>query len=339
MKLIYFQGKVLNFGDDLNAILWPTLAPDLFKLEDGQGFLGIGTIIGMKFAPLQKLHVFSSGVGYNSTEFGADIRQIWCVRGPLSAKFLGLDEDRALSDGGILMPLIIAPSKTQTYDISVIPHFETLSSGNWQEACDMANMHLISPMQDVKTVISEITRSKLVLTESLHGAIIADAYGIPWIAFSTNGNFSTFKWSDWTKGLDLELKIGHVPPPSGKSILHYGRPPTGKWGAYQNISEDVIASEMKQRLFVHGDDHAPSTLNRLKNAVKAGLLKSKLGSSAFGMTTQSCARHLTQLARQKPQLSATAKRQDLTQEMLTRLTSLCATQDYSPAFPELKASL
>ena len=65
MQLIYYKKKIPNFGDDLNGVLWPALAPDLFagapEADPLAGFVGIGTIVGMPVGKLRRLNVFSSG--------------------------------------------------------------------------------------------------------------------------------------------------------------------------------------------------------------------------------------------------------------------------------------
>ena len=47
MKLVFFRGKVPNFGDELNLHVWPALLPHGFLDEDeDELFVGIGSIIG-----------------------------------------------------------------------------------------------------------------------------------------------------------------------------------------------------------------------------------------------------------------------------------------------------
>ena len=116
MQLVYYHRKgVPNFGDDLNVVLWKGLAPDLFDDDLKIGFVGIGTIIGMPCGEVQRLHVFSSGIGYDRPE-GWRGKQVeyWCVRGPISAHVLGLPEDRAITDGAILTPLVEGFPKAAT---------------------------------------------------------------------------------------------------------------------------------------------------------------------------------------------------------------------------------
>jgi succinoglycan biosynthesis protein ExoV len=105
MKLYYYKDVVGNFGDDLNSWLWDTLLPDFFDQDDSVRMSGIGTIINTAMPKTNKWIVFSSGVGYGNppANFGDDSWDILSVRGPLSAKVLGLPQDKYITDGAALL--------------------------------------------------------------------------------------------------------------------------------------------------------------------------------------------------------------------------------------------
>lgn len=228
MKLIYFRKDVPNFGDDLNAALWPALLPGFFDENPDQAFVGIGTIIGMPVAGSARLNIFSSGAGYDGLEGwrNRDVRP-HCVRGPVTARLLGLDRDLALSDGAILTPL--APGFPDAAgggeETLVIPHFETMVHPGWDEVARLGGFGLVDPRGEPAAIVARIAQARLVLTESLHGAIIADSYGVPWIAFATSKNFGPTKWVDWRLSLGEELGFWVVPPPDARHLMRFGRAP------------------------------------------------------------------------------------------------------------------
>ena len=154
MRLIYFDGSG-NFGDELNCVLWPRLVPDMFDEGDCDGFLGIGTIIGMPTPDCDRLHIFSSGVGYNNLSEWNVARRIWCVRGPLTARLLATGADSVLTDGAILTPWVVAADAAPptTAAIGVMPHWESLHYPGWSEACDLAGFQLISPIGEPENVV------------------------------------------------------------------------------------------------------------------------------------------------------------------------------------------
>ncbi len=46
MKLIYYKGKITNFGDELNPYIFNQLLPNMFDGKDDIRFYGIGSMIG-----------------------------------------------------------------------------------------------------------------------------------------------------------------------------------------------------------------------------------------------------------------------------------------------------
>ena len=57
------------------------------------------------------------------------------------------------------------------------------------------------------TVIGRIARADLVVSESMHGAIVADAFGVPWIPIAISHHFNSFKWGDWADSVEVPLVI------------------------------------------------------------------------------------------------------------------------------------
>lgn len=250
MRLTYYHGRVPNFGDDLNGVLWPALRPDLFNESDTTAFVGIGTIIGFPCGPYRHLNVFSSGAGNDPLDRWAD-RDVtfWCVRGPITAALLGLDADRALCDGAILAPLVSSrfpAARHDSGDTLLIPHWQTLDDPGWEEAARQAGFALLDPRGGPEAVVGRIARARMVLTESLHGAILADTYGVPWAAFATSGNFQASKWLDWTRSLGRGFEFTIVPPPSAAGYLRYGRP-MAAIGTEVTVTDAIALRDMRGR--------------------------------------------------------------------------------------------
>ena len=89
-----------NFGDMLNGWLWQDLLPGVFDDDPEVRFIGIGTILDhhLPAAPLNV--VFGSGTGYAPPP--VSVRgpgwRVYGVRGPLTARVLGLGPEAALTD-------------------------------------------------------------------------------------------------------------------------------------------------------------------------------------------------------------------------------------------------
>ena len=209
MKPYYFK-HITNFGDELNTWLWERLIPDLLN-DDGTLLIGIGTYLTSEWIPKDhRIVIFSSGAGYGPVPQIDGNWSIYCVRGPLTAKALGLDESAAVTDAGALVRRVYEGGNTKRYQVSYMPHHVSNKSGIkfWQSICDELDIHYIDPHLPVDTVLDEIDQSELIISEALHGAIIADALRVPWTAVHTGDHILEFKWDDWCKSLDLP-RISH----------------------------------------------------------------------------------------------------------------------------------
>lgn len=328
MQLVYYRRKLPNFGDDLNAALWPALAPGLFDEDPETGFVGIGTIIGMECGAIPRLHVFSSGVGYDLTERwrGREVTW-WCVRGPVSARRLGLEEDRALTDGAILTPLAegFPRAASGTGGVALIPHWETLHHPGWDEVARLTGYAVIDPRGEPAAVIARIAAARLVITESLHGAILADTYGVPWIAFAASKNFSITKWVDWTLSVGCACRIAMVPPPDAGVVLAYGRAPA----PYGEVAEYDMAAALDTFAARLAPPPA-SPLLALRTQAKGLAKRSPLLRRLLGYGPARTAEALARLARSEPQLSDAGHRAALRDRMMERLGALAAAHGRQP---------
>lgn len=212
MKLYYYStvNPSRNFGDELNQWLWPRLL-DAFDDCPENIFIGIGTLMNDALPQWMRnarnVIFFSSGVGYGRTfRVRPDANwRIYCVRGPLSARKLQLPPHLAITDGAALLKRYFAPCADQdkTHRFSYIPHFRHGSPHIFQPICEQIGIHYIDPSGEVDDIILDILRSRVLISEAMHGAIIADALRVPWIPVRTNPNILPFKWLDWSRSINV----------------------------------------------------------------------------------------------------------------------------------------
>lgn len=225
MKLYYYD-RHANFGDGMNAWLWPRLLPGCFDADDGISFSGIGTIIGPEMPPARHWIVFSSGVGYGGVPpgFGGSGWSIVAVRGPLSAAALGLEAKTAITDGAILLASLpeYAPlSEHERAGVIFIPHHQTDGDADWQEVCRRAGVEYLPARLDSREVIGRIRGAKLVLAEAMHAAIVADTMRVPWVPITGSPQVNSFKWLDWTRSLGMPYQPIALPPANLASALRH----------------------------------------------------------------------------------------------------------------------
>ena len=102
-----------------------------------------------------------------------DIR---AIRGPVSKKILednNITCPKIYGDPAILLPDFYNPKVLKTKDYIIIPHYSKES--NYKEYNNVVS----TITSDWKLFIQNILESKLVISGSLHGIILAEAYGIP----------------------------------------------------------------------------------------------------------------------------------------------------------------
>lgn len=230
MRIYHWQSEHGNFGDDLNQFLWPHFMPELVDDDPDTLLVGVGTVLSDDLPAARRRIVLGSGIGYGRlpADLDAPCWDIRAVRGPLSARVLGRP-DLAAADPAVLLPLMpdfpAPPARAGTV---FVPHWTTAAAGSWQAACAAAGVEFLDPRGDAHDVIRRIAAADRVIAESMHGAIVADAFRVPWVAVVT-GRDTPFKWHDWAGALGLRyapLVLGSLDQPGGvaKARLRGYRP-------------------------------------------------------------------------------------------------------------------
>lgn len=231
MKLFYFRGMngVENFGDELNPWMWPQLLPAAFEEDDGTQFVGIGTVLNGHLPAASRTVVFGAGVGYGPPR--RDVNwTIYCVRGPLSARALGLSVDAAVTDPAALISRLPAQPTTSgaRWTHAFMPHWRSEPDA-WRQVCLEAGIGFIDPRWRPDDVLDALQRTDVLIAEALHGAIVADALRIPWVPVRTREGINSFKWEDWCGSLTLAYRPHHLPTmwsaPADAGLLRRARRP------------------------------------------------------------------------------------------------------------------
>lgn len=208
MQLYYLKDPVGNFGDDLNGWLWPRLIPEHLFVGDDTLFIGIGTILDRRIPKGPFKIVFGSGCGYAPLPLIDDRYEIYFVRGPRTAASIGLPREKWITDPAILLDGSMFEAQGRSGDTAFIPHHGSMMRAHAQgcdlgEICESVGLRLIDPTGPIEQVLADLCTAKLVIAEAMHGAIIADAFRIPWVPIKLYGHTLDFKWLDWTESLEL----------------------------------------------------------------------------------------------------------------------------------------
>lgn len=298
MILSYYKEEP-NFGDSVNANIFPYFLPDFFDYDKESVFLGIGSVLGLMngFNTTQKIIVFSSGFAYGKIPLVDEKYDIRCVRGPLTAKALKINPKLAITDGAVLLPLLPELKKTPSkrHKFSIIPHHQSqVMLGEKQEIFQELGINHINPKTDALEVIHQIRESEVVLTEAMHGAIIADCFRIPWIPIKMFGHINSFKWKDWSMSMGIRYQPERI-----SSLL----------------SKDWIYRILKQKFKGNKNKILAKSLAPAYKYYQAGFKEKKM------------IRELKSVMEKEPFLTKKATLESKTDQLLTALNNL--RNDYS----------
>ncbi|MGK7923782.1 MAG: polysaccharide pyruvyl transferase family protein [Spirulina sp.] len=221
MKIFHYQRPdgLENFGDRLNQWLWPQLLPGIFDEDETTAFVGIGTLLNnllpQRLPEAKTVVIFSAGAGYEKKLTAIPPHwHIYCLRGFLSARQLGLSEELVVMDGAVLVKRLFQPTGEKVSRFAFMPHIHhaKFAGDLWQEICQDIGFEYIDPCWSVEAVLAAIAKTEVILAEAMHGAIVADALGIPWIPIVTSPRILAFKWDDWCSSLGLAYRPHFIPP-------------------------------------------------------------------------------------------------------------------------------
>lgn len=181
-----------NFGDaPLNDYLVPRLLPklQLIPSHSPQAILMcIGSILGHRSQlPLAWRQlpwiVFGSGFQYETLDIPQGSR-FFALRGAKTQELCHAG-DCALADPAILLPLFLPR------DVEAVPgSVATIMKWNWQ-GVENNTLYSTRTGGDVTGWLRRMWQFERIETDSLHAAIVADAYGIAWKPLRWE-----FKWAD-----------------------------------------------------------------------------------------------------------------------------------------------
>ncbi len=211
MQLFYYKDEVGNFGDDLNPWLWPKLLPSLIDDDSSELLVGIGTLLNHRLPKDKILHIVGSGVGYGQLPQVTDKWKIHALRGPYTAKALNLDPQLAVTDSALLLRNVMEPQNVETGDVGFMPHYLSCRSADWQNIAETCGLRFISPEWSVDKVFAEMAKCRVLLTEAMHGAIVADALRLPWKAIILGDHVNRHKWQDWLSTVDMSYQPVQLP--------------------------------------------------------------------------------------------------------------------------------
>ncbi len=240
MRLYYWRDTARNFGDELNPLLWPRLLPDFFDDDSTEIFLGIGSVLDSRHPAAARKIV--AGAGYGGYQTSATLDSSWTVhwvRGPRTAHQLALPPGCGIGDPASLIDRDLAAAMTGpdwesgcrvSDHIGFMPHYQTAERGDWARAAEEAGLVLIDPRDDPRAVLAAIARCRMLVSEAMHGVIVADALRVPWVAAAPLMPIHRAKWDDWGSAMGIAVVFEALTPSSFAEQLRLTRFAEGRVG-------------------------------------------------------------------------------------------------------------
>jgi hypothetical protein len=208
------QGKSReNYGDVLGRYLVEKIAakkvvfawPKKFSFFDF--FSPIYVTIGSVLTHVnEKCVVWGSGI--ISREYPIKNAKFLAVRGPQTRQFLlnqGYEVPAVYGDPALLLPRYFNPMVEKKYRYGIIPHYDDWSVvKDWY--LDRNDILIIDMMtNDVEAKTIDFLTCEKIVSSSLHGIIVAHAYGIPavWQKFSDKPFGDDIKYQDYFESVGL----------------------------------------------------------------------------------------------------------------------------------------
>ncbi|MEQ6203948.1 polysaccharide pyruvyl transferase family protein [Sulfitobacter sp. HNIBRBA2951] len=200
-----------NFGDAINPLIVGHLAGRVVEHCGPRkaDLFAIGSMMQVvkrtqKEARTSGERLAVWGTGLLNPVFGHDFLdnvEVALLRGPITAALLKLQHKR-FGDPGLLINEVLPFDGTRTDRIGIVPHYTLMEDAALLAfvASDPSYL-LIDPRGDAAEVCLQIASCAHVFASSLHGLIMADAYGVPNTWIEPQGQ-------SWLKYHDYAASVG-----------------------------------------------------------------------------------------------------------------------------------
>ena len=140
-------------------------------------------------------------------------QKVYAVRGPLTRNCLlknGWDVPNVFGDPALLFPKKYNPNIEKRYKYGVIPHYSDFQSGLCLKTINQLEdlgVKIVNITAGIYEFIDQLLECELILSSSLHGLIVSDAYGVPnhYVNLGKNLIGGEFKFMDYFASVNRDF--------------------------------------------------------------------------------------------------------------------------------------
>lgn len=202
-----------NFGDDINFPLLHELTGRPVRqewrvgLQNLENMVCVGSVID---CCNERSIIWGTGAISDNIVMHHKPKHICAVRGPLTRKKLlefGIDCPKVYGDPALLLPLIYTPRTKKIYKYGFIPHYVDYNLPHvvkFREEHPEILFIKFEGYTSWQNVIDQINSCEKIISSSLHGLIVSDAYGIPNVRIVLSNDIvgGDFKYKDYFGGVE-----------------------------------------------------------------------------------------------------------------------------------------
>ena len=221
----WWQGEKPNFGDALSPLLVKHFGGVDSTWADPMlcGLVSTGSVLDVLPQTGYRGVVAGSGKLFDSTSIDLTQARVLGVRGFLTLGDALLTEKQARDVIAIGDPALLAaelaPVIYHDHDIGIVPHWSDTELYD-REVAKFKSWGAEQPLfidvtADPLTVIGQIGGCKKIVASSMHGIIVADAFGIPrraerYPAMDTSKYENPYKFADYSSSIRQYVEFGQL---------------------------------------------------------------------------------------------------------------------------------
>ncbi|OYX27790.1 MAG: exosortase [Flavobacteriales bacterium 32-35-8] len=148
------------------------------------------------------------GSGIISKDYSVKKANFLAVRGPQTRKFLlnlGYEVPEVYGDPALLLPKYYNPKVDKEYKIGIVPHYRDFTTVKDLYKNEPSILLIDLMTNDIEETTSQFLKCEKIISSSLHGIIVAHAYGIPsvWQKFSDKVFGDDIKYKDYFESVSM----------------------------------------------------------------------------------------------------------------------------------------
>lgn len=205
---VHWGRSLRNFGDCLQPYIlkYYGLTPFYVTSNEKADVLLAGSILQWISSDFSGYIIGTGGI---KAKYTFPKAKVLALRGKLTYQNIGITQKCVLGDPGLIMSKIFPEKVEKIYDLGIVPHFTDAENTSFTRLAAYSGVIIIDVLQSPKMVIRQIKQCRHIVSSSLHGLIIAEAFMIPTLRVVDYNTFywndADYKYDDYYSALDMKV--------------------------------------------------------------------------------------------------------------------------------------